>query len=233
MYEKINDAAILPKDLNTIIWRYMDFTKFINLLEENKLYFTRADKFKDPYEGVPSFFNQRTSTEHEITIQSRLRLYERAKSRTIISCWHKNNYESAAMWDLYLRTNEGIAIQTTVNRLMECFNDAEETIQISKVNYIDFENDWMPEHNVIFPTIHKRISFAHEREIRAFHISDLMAEPKYNHGGYINTNLDTLIEKIYVAPDAPAHFVKLVKDVTKRYELDKPVIHSTLYQLPK
>jgi hypothetical protein len=33
------------------IWRYMDFTKFISVLENGGLFFSRADYFSDPFEG--------------------------------------------------------------------------------------------------------------------------------------------------------------------------------------
>jgi hypothetical protein len=39
-----------PPD-ETTIWRYMDFTKFIALLEDNSLFFSRGDKFRDRFEG--------------------------------------------------------------------------------------------------------------------------------------------------------------------------------------
>lgn len=40
-----------PNNENIKIWRYMDFTKFMSLLDTKKLFFTRADKFEDPFEG--------------------------------------------------------------------------------------------------------------------------------------------------------------------------------------
>lgn len=40
-----------PESENVKIWRYLDFTKFISLLETNSLYFARADQFNDPFEG--------------------------------------------------------------------------------------------------------------------------------------------------------------------------------------
>jgi hypothetical protein len=36
---------------SNIIWRYMDFTKFVSLLDRSALFFARADKFKDQFEG--------------------------------------------------------------------------------------------------------------------------------------------------------------------------------------
>lgn len=34
-----------------------------------------------------------------------------------VNCWHLNNHESAAMWSLYSRTNEGIALVSSPARI--------------------------------------------------------------------------------------------------------------------
>jgi len=34
------------------LWRYMDFTKFMSLLETKSLWFNRSDRFDDPFEGT-------------------------------------------------------------------------------------------------------------------------------------------------------------------------------------
>lgn len=45
---------ISPEDGATL-WRYMSLEKFVNMLETKSLFFTRADKFEDPFEGfIPS-----------------------------------------------------------------------------------------------------------------------------------------------------------------------------------
>ena len=38
----------IPAD-NQILWRYMDFTKFVSLLDREELYFARSDYFEDPF----------------------------------------------------------------------------------------------------------------------------------------------------------------------------------------
>jgi hypothetical protein len=40
-----------PQDPNVPIWRYMDFTKFVSMLENSALYFCRSDLLGDPFEG--------------------------------------------------------------------------------------------------------------------------------------------------------------------------------------
>ena len=43
--------AFTPPLSDTVLWRYMDFTKFVSLLEKQALFFARADKH-DPFEGA-------------------------------------------------------------------------------------------------------------------------------------------------------------------------------------
>lgn len=83
-----------------------------------------------------------------------------------VNCWHANEHESAAMWKLYLKSDEGIAIQSTYKRLKESIIDDEDVL-IGKVNYIDYETDIIDPNNQYGSLIHKRKSFEHEKEIRA------------------------------------------------------------------
>ena len=46
-----------PPPADTILWRYMDFTKFVSLLEKRSLFFARADKLGDPFEGATPINN--------------------------------------------------------------------------------------------------------------------------------------------------------------------------------
>lgn len=45
-----------PKD-DQVIWQYMDFIKFVSILNNSALYFTRVDKFDDTYEGLLPYFD--------------------------------------------------------------------------------------------------------------------------------------------------------------------------------
>ena len=38
-------------DVDTVIWRYFDFPKFVSLLQSRALYFSRANLLGDPLEG--------------------------------------------------------------------------------------------------------------------------------------------------------------------------------------
>ena len=38
-------------------------------------------------------------------------------NRFLVNSWHMNEYESAAMWDIYSTRDFGIAIRSTIKRL--------------------------------------------------------------------------------------------------------------------
>ena len=47
-----------------------------------------------------------------------------------INCWHMNDHESAAMWKLYLKSNEGIAVQSTYETLRDSIIDEEKVRKV-------------------------------------------------------------------------------------------------------
>ena len=56
MYEE--HPVFNPPPDDAILWRYMDFTKFVSLLEKQALFFARADKLGDSFEGSLSQVNK-------------------------------------------------------------------------------------------------------------------------------------------------------------------------------
>lgn len=235
-----------PGNAEARIWRYMDFTKFVSLLDKSALFFSRADKLDDPFEGSyskanvklrPQMYKDKVPPD---VLQHLTKVHKLFLKYTVINCWHLNEYESAAMWKLYLKSNEGIAISSTFNRLKGCLESEKPIIFIGKVQYIDYEKDWLPEGNMLYPFVHKRKSFAHEQELRAVIQEFRYKEdgeidwdkPPFDEGIYVQVNLETLIDKIYLAPTSPKWLFELVKAVTSRYKLDKEVLQSTLDDVP-
>jgi hypothetical protein len=49
---------VAPSNPEIRLWRYMDLSKFIALLQDRALYFARADKLGDPFEGSSPKKNQ-------------------------------------------------------------------------------------------------------------------------------------------------------------------------------
>lgn len=235
-----------PKNLNAKLWRYMDFTKFVSLLDKSALFFTRADKLGDPFEGsFPKFYTMLGSDYGKERIPSSIfkniseyRMF--LPKCTIINCWHLNEYESAAMWKLYLKSNEGIAIQSTFDRLKNCFVDEEYEILIGEVDYIDYERELISNYLDIDPFVYKRKSFEHEKELRAivqtfYHNKNgsiNYKKSRFDDGAYIKVDLNTLIDKIYIAPTSPKWIYKLTKSTVKKCGLDKQILQSSLEEMP-
>jgi len=46
---------------STILWRYIDFGKFVSMLLTKSLYFTKVSKFNDPFEGAIGIMDNKSS----------------------------------------------------------------------------------------------------------------------------------------------------------------------------
>lgn len=232
-----------PPTANCTLWRYMDFTKLLSLLESEELFFTRADRFEDPYEGtwskagVALMRQQRQATDIPIAATEQiLRLLNKMRQNMFISCWNIGEHESAAMWKLYLQSPEGVAIRTDHNALCAALETSPLLVRTTKVNYIDYETTPIPFNNLFFPFVHKRLSFAHENELRAI----IWAEESINQPqlgsnsefATIKVVPQELVKAVYVSPTAPKWFGNLVQSLLARYGLRCPVVHSTLYERP-
>jgi hypothetical protein len=50
-FDSIARSISQPSSEDLVIWRYMDFTKFVALLEARSLFFVRVAHLDDPFEG--------------------------------------------------------------------------------------------------------------------------------------------------------------------------------------
>lgn len=249
MFEE-HSTFIQPESEEIKIWRYLDFTKFVSLIDTSRLFFTRGDKFDDPFEGSWPQLNveARKVVPDDIPEDGRKKYFEAMQiignvnkhwpRFVAINCWHANEYESAAMWKLYLKSDEGIAIQSTYAKLKKAIID-DETVFIGKVNYIDYEKEYIDARNILSSFVHKRKSFEHEKEIRALVIKWPFGENELDfsqetitNGISIKVDLENLIEKIYIAPSAPHWFAELVEGVIKRYDYKFEIVQSNLNGTP-
>lgn len=161
---KKNKSFIEPSNENIKIYRYINFSNFVYLLHQKKLYFPSAKELSkiDEFEGkFPEKYAQLLKE----------KIWDKNFPKNVcISCWHMNEGESDAMWKLYSRHGDGVAIQSTFKQLKESFNRSTKNIYYSEVQYIDHEIwEWkdLPI-TVCIPFILKNIAFQHERELRAF-----------------------------------------------------------------
>lgn len=242
-------------NLQDKIWRYMDFTKFVSLLDKGALYFAHPETFEDPYEGEYTRPTLEQINENALRVLPDVRFegvdpdaieplrremyrktIEMRQDNPLINCWCINPGESAAMWKLYCKSDEGIAIESTFQKMIEGLNVTELNVTICKVRYLNYENDVMP-----FPEqryLYKRVSFEHERELRVITYLPRNEPSQYNPspssgGNYVPIDVNALIEKIWIAPTAQPWFSELAYSTLKRFNLDHiPLGQSTLYRKP-
>jgi hypothetical protein len=191
---KAHELLTAPPD-NAVLWRYMDFTKFVSMLNSSSLYFTQACQMEDKFEGVyPRATIDRAASGHGLVypgfnpMQTLRHHSDLCRRSMYLSCWHMNPHQSAAMWQLYRKSGEGIAVRTTFARAKAAFAKTVDTIYGAVVNYIDFASDHYDDSNLFDVVTHKRMSFQHEREVRFIWWS-LHAE-KDEHGNLLPMNDD-------------------------------------------
>ncbi|MBY2999955.1 DUF2971 domain-containing protein [Rhizobium leguminosarum] len=166
-----------------------------------------------------------------------------AAANTFVSCWHINDHESAALWRLYSSNEAGIAIRTTVGRLRSSLEAAPD-IFMGEVKYIDFDKEIIETGNFLNPIFRKRLSFAHERELRICTMKgadrkageENLAEIDLLHrqpaGITVPCDLSALIEELVISPLAADWFLDTVKRVVEKFDADVKVRKSALFTSP-
>ncbi|MBP6040601.1 MAG: hypothetical protein KA509_02225 [Flavobacterium sp.] len=218
----------LPEDPNTIVWKYLDLSKFLDLLLSQKLFMSRSDKFEDQYEGT---FSEPTFEEIKklaINNPEFLNYYKTHREKVAISSWHINEYESFAMWQIFTQNSEGLAIQSTIGRLQKALVPEKNLKQyIGQVNYIDYKKEYIPFDDLFFPFLFKRKSFQYEREVRI--ISDTSdTDITINDGIKINVDINQLIDKIYIHPKSENWYKNLVIELVSKLDFDIRIEKSDL-----
>jgi hypothetical protein len=233
-----------PDDKGALIWRYMDFVKYVSMLEHNGLYMCRSDLLGDPFEGSVSQLNVEAerffflgghmpglNKEVAEGVLARYSNVRRSFRKLIyLNCWYLSPFESAAMWGLYARTAEAIAIQSNFTNLFNCLPESH---YVGLVKYADYKLEALRSGNLLFPFLYKRKSYEHEHELRVVHL--LLPEQGQDFferdtptGIWTSVNLSQLIARIYVSPSSPQWFRELVQNVSKKYGLSASVLQSDL-----
>ena len=236
MYWKHPDLDTPPPE--ALLWRYMDFTKFVSLLHTHALFFARADKLGDPFEGALAELNMLPQVKQALfpgiepeNIDSIYDHLCRLRETTLVNCWYESDVESDAMWRLAIHTPTSIAVSTDFESLSSSLT-CQDMVFIGRVTYVDYDAQVIPTDNVLYPFFHKRRGFEHEREVRAIVIDFTATTEPPEVGAYFEVDLSTLVTEIIVAPYADDWFVELVRSVAAKYGLDTVVRKSHLGQVP-
>ena len=120
IYESDNPFTIPHPE--TIVWRYLDWFKFEDVVVNRRLYFRRADRLNDQMEGRFSEANrqfqtalwQRFNQAYRIRQdpEQEAQINESIRHRVFINCWHVNANESARMWKLYTKSADSVVVRS-------------------------------------------------------------------------------------------------------------------------
>ena len=238
-------------DRDQKLWRYIDLAKFVNMIENQKLWLARADTFDDQREGffpdemmtiMKSLYEKfQKESNQESAVRDANDFQDYLRRNTFISCWHINNDENMAMWALYGNRTTGLAIQTTVGLLEKNIKQ----MNIEPVTELERENRYRSKpHSFHFkkvrykhaedvkgqldyskPFFIKRPHFAHEQEARICLNNYSATNPtKDTPKGYkLNININELIETIIIHPDSPDWFMGVIKSIVNKYDVHASV----------
>lgn len=248
-----NNSVLSPPD-DVVLWRYLDLAKFVDMLETQTLWFSRADQLEDPLEGgytdaeLEAF---RLAPESPGSLYRALKEYEelprKARMTTYLNCWRRGAHESLAMWDLYRSRSGTLAIKTLVGRLRSVLEISPESLLLAEVEYVDWSHlDDVTD--CIHLCTRKEMSYEHEAEVRLlmtasidqvfdsfgtppgcrppFHQSFGVIENALPRGRRLGVRLQDLVTEVVVGPREPAWIADLIQRLMARYELSKPLLRS-------
>ena len=222
-----------------VLRRYIDLPKFVDLLRTRSLYFLRADRFSDRFEGALTPTMRRLLDEpvevRDREIEDAETFYRHSREGAFVSCWSLGAHDNMALWQLYGGVTCSVAITTTVERLEIAAQTWSDNTYITKVKYIDHHKDAamsLGHYTDLLAYKHRAYSFENEvRVIVSRHRGDWQKNPMELRLPVLD--IDALIRSVVVAPEAGDWFFGLVEEITRRFEVSAPVRRSMLTALPR
>src|SRR5579864_2141824 len=175
----------INRDPKTEIWRYVRLNGFLELLT-GRITFTRADQFEDKNEGGYGWDQVRVADrvfdylglshtrkvhldpnlDYEVRRGAHEAIYP-ARKRTYITCWVQQQIESYAMWYIYGRPHESVALVSTVGRLASAIRTGMWNLDVeAHIGLVAYQKPQGPIEHISEFFLHKRPHFEFEREVR-------------------------------------------------------------------
>ncbi|HET6894132.1 MAG TPA: hypothetical protein VFH72_02020 [Candidatus Baltobacteraceae bacterium] len=199
-----SDGYIPPDD--TRLWRYMKLNSFLELLSGHLIQ-TRIDVLNDAAEGAFGYKQIRLCGAAD-TVQG----IREARTRVAATYWFEfEERESYGMWNVYGRTGESVAIETTVGALRDVL-EREGQVRIERMRYEPMRGDIDDIATLFF---HKRREYKEEREIRSVQVFDKPLKDSIVDQRLSLDDLNTLVRRIILAPDSRQTFIDAVKHIVE------------------
>lgn len=230
-------------DWNEPLWRYFKIDRFVSFADTSSLYFASARQFEDRFEGAVAVMPPGFPVDPRYAeLDHGERAFEELKRLTKVNCWHRAEYESDAMWQLYAGKRKGVAICTTLDRILAAAKPfrlapeyEEEDLCCGNVVYVDLLETRIKT-SMLDRFFFKHMAFSWEREFRLA-ISVRSAEEfgvkVPEHGIQVSFDLDILIEKIFLGPSLETQDIEVITEAASRHGLTNRIRQSSLLGRPR
>ena len=155
-----------PEDQQTIIWRYMEFWKFKDLVTTQELYFCRADLFEDESEGLPPEeylpILGLDPLLHAQELNQNIGSIAQFREGFFINCWYLFIEETAKMWNEYGK--DGVAVCSQYSLLKAALDSCAGRPHLGLVRY---GSKHLTGWNTMRFITTKKEQYKHEQEVRA------------------------------------------------------------------
>jgi hypothetical protein len=184
----------------------MKLNSFLELLSGHLIQ-TRIDVLNDAAEGAYGYKHIRLFDGTD-TIEG----IRKARTQVAATYWFEfEERESYGMWNVYGRSGESVAIETTVGVLRELLG-REGEVRIERMRYEPMRGNIDDIATLFF---HKRREYKEEREIRSVQVfkeplKDTIVDQRLS-----LDDLNTLIRRIVLAPDSRQTFIEAVKHIVE------------------
>lgn len=210
-------------------------------IEELQEYWGKQDPNEldvPPFEALTDSYKEIRADQLRQRIENEREIFtKQMKQITYLNCWRKDLYESSSMWRAYTTPSDGIALKSNFDNFCDCFDSWPGILYIGKVQYTDYDREKMTV-DAIGPFFHKRKEFKDESEVRA--ICTKFSKPRSKNraddlppidGGEVvkpMVDIETLIEKIVIHPEAGSYLSNVLSDYLEQYGLDITIERSSL-----
>ena len=169
------------------LWRYMSFGRFVWMLEKNALWMAHIDALDDQWEGWVTYkevelavkraqrARRRPASAENLSVRREIRIdhldrIERERERIFVNCWTAASGESHAMWSLYCASKEGVAVQTTLEKLQTSLEGL--TLASPRLERVRYVETMPPDCSATQLALRKLPPFAYEKEWRIIHVEE-------------------------------------------------------------
>jgi hypothetical protein len=173
-----------PVNHSSFLWKYLDLHRFIYLITQEKFFFSRLDRFEDPFEGIATrlirqeaLLQERNSKHKKIHDLVHFQEAVSAQKSQYVNCWFAGERESMAMWNLHSEP-DSVAIKADFKALSEGLrkpfrefikkNKGNYSVICSSVNYLALNpfNEKISAGKYRYSALKKDKSFEYEKEYR-------------------------------------------------------------------